>query len=62
MESVWKSEQAVRTLVDAFARHRIEPVIDREFSFDDAPAAYDALAAANHVGKIVITTEAGRTK
>ena len=47
-------------MVDAFARHRIEPVIDHEFSFDDAPAAYDALAAANHVGKIVITTEAGR--
>ena len=47
-------------MVEAFARHRIEPVIDHEFSFDDAPAAYDALAAANHVGKIVITTEAGR--
>ena len=29
-------------MVDAFARHQIEPVIDREFSFDDAPAAYDA--------------------
>ena len=48
-------------MVDAFARHRIEPVIDHEFSFDDAPAAYDALAAANHVGKIVITTETGRS-
>ena len=47
-------------MVDAFARHRIEPVIDHQFSFDDAPAAYDALAAANHVGKIVITTETGR--
>ena len=47
-------------MVEAFAGHRVEPVIDHEFSFDDAPAAYDALAAANHVGKIVITNETGR--
>ncbi len=42
-------------MIDAFARHGIEPVIDREFPFDEAPAAYQALADANHVGKLVIT-------
>jgi NADPH:quinone reductase-like Zn-dependent oxidoreductase len=44
-------------MVNAFARQGIEPVIDREFSFDEAPAAYQALADANHVGKLVITNE-----
>lgn len=42
-------------LVTAFVMHRIEPVIDRTFAFDDAPAAYDALRAAEHVGKLVVT-------
>ena len=42
-------------MVNAFARHHVEPVIDREFPFDEAPAAYQALAEANHVGKLVIT-------
>jgi NADPH:quinone reductase-like Zn-dependent oxidoreductase len=42
-------------MVHAFVRHGIEPVIDREFPFDEAPAAYRALADANHVGKLVIT-------
>ena len=42
-------------MVNAFVRHEIEPVIDREFTFDDAPAAYKALADANHVGKLLIS-------
>ena len=32
----------------------IEPVIDRVFPFEEAPAAYKALRAAGHVGKIVV--------
>jgi NADPH:quinone reductase-like Zn-dependent oxidoreductase len=44
-------------MVTAFARHAVEPVIDREFAFDEAPAAYQALTDANHVGKIVITND-----
>lgn len=44
-------------MINAFARHRIEPVIERAFPFDEAPAAYQALAEANHVGKLVITNE-----
>jgi NADPH:quinone reductase-like Zn-dependent oxidoreductase len=42
-------------MVNAFVRHHIEPVIDREFTFDEAPAAYQALADAKHVGKLLIT-------
>lgn len=37
------------------AEHRIAPVIDRTFAFDDATEAFDHLKAANHMGKIVIT-------
>lgn len=38
----------------AIALHGIEPVIDRTFAFEEAPAALKALAQASHVGKIVI--------
>ena len=38
----------------SFALHRIEPVIDRVYAFDEAPAALADLAKATHVGKIVI--------
>jgi NADPH:quinone reductase-like Zn-dependent oxidoreductase len=42
-------------MIDAFVRHDIEPVIDTAFPFDEATAAFEALTAATHVGKIVIT-------
>jgi len=38
----------------AIATHRMQPVIDREFDFDDAPAAYRHLEGAGHFGKVVI--------
>lgn len=34
--------------------HRIHPVIDRQFAFDEAPAAYQHLKEARHFGKLVI--------
>lgn len=34
--------------------HRIRPVIDRSFAFDEAEAAYDELASGRHFGKLVI--------
>ena len=49
------NRRMLTAMVHAFARHTIEPVIDQEFAFDQAPAAYQALADANHVGKLVIT-------
>jgi NADPH:quinone reductase-like Zn-dependent oxidoreductase len=38
----------------AVAAERMKPVIDREFNFDDAPAAYRHLESGGHVGKVVI--------
>jgi NADPH:quinone reductase-like Zn-dependent oxidoreductase len=34
--------------------HRLRPVIDHAYGFDEAPAAYERLRSAQHVGKIVI--------
>lgn len=38
----------------AIASHKLEPVIDRVFGFDDAPAAYRHLEQGAHFGKVVI--------
>jgi NADPH:quinone reductase-like Zn-dependent oxidoreductase len=38
----------------AIAAHRLEPVIDRVFGFDEAPAAYRHLEQGAHFGKVVI--------
>lgn len=46
-----------RALLDFVATHRIRPVIDRVFPFLQAREAYDHLAAARHLGKVVISTE-----
>ena len=42
-------------LVHAYVDHGVEPVIDSTCPFDEAPAAFEALAAARHVGKVVVT-------
>lgn len=39
----------------AISLHRIKPVIDRVFPFEEAAEAYRHLASATHVGKVVIT-------
>ena len=36
------------------SQHRLRPIIDRVFSFEDAPAAYEHMASGSHLGKIVI--------
>ena len=38
----------------AISMHRLQPVIDSEFGFDEAPAAYRRLESSAHVGKVVI--------
>jgi NADPH:quinone reductase-like Zn-dependent oxidoreductase len=38
----------------AIAAHRLQPIIDREFGFDDVPAAYRHLESGAHFGKVVI--------
>ena len=42
-------------LVKAYALNGVTPVIDRTFSFEEAPAAFEALAEARHVGKLVVS-------
>jgi NADPH:quinone reductase-like Zn-dependent oxidoreductase len=39
---------------DFFTKTGIKPVIDDSFAFEDAAAAYDALAGGRHFGKLVI--------
>ena len=34
--------------------HRLRPIIDRVFTLEDAPAAYNHMASGSHLGKIVI--------
>ncbi|MAQ21213.1 MAG: NAD(P)-dependent alcohol dehydrogenase, partial [Gammaproteobacteria bacterium] len=38
-----------------FTEHELRPVIDRVFSFEEAPAAYEYMDSSAHLGKIVIT-------
>lgn len=38
----------------AIALHRLQPVVDRVFPFDQAPAAYEHLASGSHFGKVVV--------
>jgi len=39
----------------AITQHKIKPVIDQVFPFDQAPEAYRHLTTATHFGKLVIT-------
>ena len=48
------SLQMFEAMNRAIAARRLEPVIDRVFAFDEAPAAYRHLQAAQHFGKVVI--------
>ncbi len=48
------SRAMMARLVRAIDLHGIQPVIDREFAFDDALEAYRYLETADHVGKVLI--------
>jgi NADPH:quinone reductase-like Zn-dependent oxidoreductase len=48
------STQMFEAMNSAIAANNIKPVIDRVFTFDEAKAAYQHLAAAGHFGKVVI--------
>lgn len=39
------------------AQHRLQPAIDRVFGFEEARGAYEALGAATHVGKLVVSCD-----
>ena len=38
----------------AYAASRIQPIVAERFAFDDAPAAFGAMARGTHYGKIVL--------
>ncbi len=48
------SRQMFEAMNRAITLHRIEPVIDRVFAFDEVKEAYRHLKGATHVGKVVI--------
>ena len=49
------STQMFEAMNRAIAVIRLKPIIDKVFSFDDAPAAYRYLQSAQHFGKVVIS-------
>jgi NADPH:quinone reductase-like Zn-dependent oxidoreductase len=49
------SRTSFETMNRAIAQHRLTPVMDRTFAFDEARRAYEHFAAQRHVGKVVIT-------
>ncbi len=48
------SREMFESMNRAIARTKMSPVIDRVFSFAEAPAAYEHLRSARHFGKVVI--------
>lgn len=51
------SRQMFEAMNRAIALHRINPVIDRVFGFEEAKDAYRHLQSGSHVGKVVIRAE-----
>lgn len=48
------SRDGFEAMVRAIATHRLHPVVDRVFRFEEAPEAFAAFAEARHFGKICI--------
>jgi NADPH:quinone reductase-like Zn-dependent oxidoreductase len=48
------SAQHFAAMNEFFVSHRIKPIIDRRFPFDESEAAYEYLASGGHFGKVVI--------
>lgn len=49
------SRDEFETMLEFMTKHDLHPVIDREFSFDQAQAAFDFMENGSYMGKIVIT-------
>lgn len=50
---------AFERLLGFAEEHRLRPVVDRVFSFEEAAAAYDYLESGSHFGKVVIRVGSG---
>jgi NADPH:quinone reductase-like Zn-dependent oxidoreductase len=48
------SREMFEAMNRAISQGKLKPVIDRQFEFGEARAAYDYLASRRHFGKIVI--------
>jgi NADPH:quinone reductase-like Zn-dependent oxidoreductase len=48
------SREDFEAMTAFIAKHRIEPVVDRVFGFEEAPAAFEYLESGSHFGKVVI--------
>jgi NADPH:quinone reductase-like Zn-dependent oxidoreductase len=48
------SREMFENMNRTFALHQLKPVIDKVFSFTEAPKAFDWLASGQHFGKVVI--------
>ena len=51
------SREMFESMNRAIAETRLSPVVDRAFSFRDAPAAYEHLRSGAHFGKVVIRVD-----
>ena len=51
------SMQMFEAMNRAIATSGLTPIIDKIFSFDDAPAGYRYLQSAQHLGKVVIRVD-----
>ncbi|MGH8175405.1 MAG: zinc-binding dehydrogenase, partial [Steroidobacter sp.] len=55
MTSIYVGSRDDFESMNAFiAQHRIRPVIDRVFAFEEAAAAFEYLDSGSHFGKVVI--------
>ena len=53
--AMWQGREV--GVMNAFiTQHQLRPLVDKVFTFDNAPAAYDHMASGNHMGKIVIAS------
>ena len=51
------STNHLRSLARFTEAHKIHPIVDQTFGFDEAPAAYKYLKSAQHIGKITISID-----
>lgn len=59
LQGIYVGSRAMFTRMNrAISQHRLEPVVDARFTFDDARGAYHAMRSAAHFGKLVIELNA----
>ena len=54
-ESLQASEAFAAALLPAVAGGRLRPIVDRVFTLDEIPRAYDYMASNQQIGKIVLS-------